>query len=184
MSTLPTPFHNAPGYEPGHIIARLAKSAVEAYIAGGAPHYPDPLPPELRARAAAFVSLHLEDGSLRGCIGTFQPTQENVAREIVANAISAATRDPRFWPVQAEELPLLRYSVDVLSAPERVRDASQLDPKRFGLIVENGYRRGLLLPDIPGVSSVEEQLAICRTKGDIGPDEGVTLYRFTVERYQ
>ncbi len=167
-----------------HPLARLAKATVEAYLTRADLPYPNPLTPELQERAAAFVSLHLEDGSLRGCIGTFQPAQENVAQEVVANAISAATRDPRFWPVQADELPHLRYSVDILSPPEPVSDPSQLDPKLYGLIVENGARRGLLLPDIPDVATAEIQLAICRQKAGIGPAEPVQIYRFTVRRYQ
>lgn len=171
-------------YQPAHPLARLAQATVEAYLTRGELPYPDPLPPELQGQAAAFVSLHLDDGSLRGCIGTFQPAQENIAQEVVANAISAATRDPRFWPVQPDELSRLRYSVDILSPPEPVSDPAHLDPKVYGLIVENGYRRGLLLPDIPGVATVEAQLAICRQKAGIGLDEPATLYRFTVRRYE
>ena len=171
-------------HHPVHPLARLARATVEAYLTGGELPYPDPLAPELQERAAAFVSLHLEDGSLRGCIGTFQPVQENIAQEVIANAISAATRDYRFWPVQPDELPRLRYSVDILSLPEPITDPAQLDPERYGLIVENGSRRGLLLPAIPGVATAEIQLAICREKAGIGFAEPVQLYRFTVRRYE
>src|SRR5207302_8814623 len=121
----------------------------------------------MRPRAAVFVSLHLKDGSLRGCIGTVQPVEENRAREIIRNAISAATRDPRFLPVRPDELALLDYSVDVLSAPEPIASIHQLDPKRFGVIVEKGWRRGLLLPDIEGVKTPELQVTIALDKGGI-----------------
>ena len=112
------------------------------------------------------MSLH-KDGRLRGCIGTIAPTEETLAREIVQNAISAGTRDPRFPPVQAEELDRLEYSVDVLGRPEPVNSLDQLDPKTYGVIVSYGRKRGLLLPDLDGVDTVEEQVSIARRKGGI-----------------
>jgi len=129
-----------------------------------------------------FVSIK-KNGELRGCIGTFSATRSNLAEEIVANAISSATQDPRFWPIQPFELNDLEYSVDILSEPEPVPGVDQLDPRKYGVIVECGYRRGLLLPDLAGVDKVEEQIEICRAKAGISADEPIRLYRFRVERF-
>jgi AmmeMemoRadiSam system protein A len=166
-----------------HPVVKLAKEAVESYIRKGEILEPQDLTPEMRERAGAFVSLH-EHGQLRGCIGTFEPTKDNVAEEIVANAISSSTADPRFPPVTASELDDLEYSVDILTEPEPVGDMNQLDPKEYGVIVESGWRRGLLLPDLEGVDSVEEQIAICRAKAGISANEPVNLYRFQVRRFK
>lgn len=166
-----------------HPLVKLAKEAVENYVRHRKVVRPTELTAEMRGRAGVFVSLK-KRGELRGCIGTFLPTRENIAEEIVANAISSAVHDPRFYPVTPDELDELEYSVDVLSEPEPVSDMSQLDPKKYGLIVECGYRRGLLLPDLEGVDTVEEQMRICRAKAGIDPEEPVKLYRFTVKRYR
>jgi AmmeMemoRadiSam system protein A len=136
----------------------------------------------LRGRAGTFVSLK-KHGELRGCIGTIEPVRENLAVEIVENAISAAAKDPRFRPVEEEELLELLVSVDILSPPERVVGPDELDVRRYGLIVKSGVKRGLLLPDIEGITTVEEQLSVARRKGGIGEWESVEFYRFTVERY-
>lgn len=121
---------------------------------------------------------------LRGCIGTYLPTRENIALEIIYNAIESATRDPRFSPITASEIPQLRYSIDILSAPETVTKISDLDVKRYGLIISAlDGRRGLLLPDLEGVETVEQQIAICKAKAGISPEEEVYLERFTVERH-
>jgi AmmeMemoRadiSam system protein A len=144
---------------------------------------PQELTEEMKQRAGVFVSLK-KHGQLRGCIGTFEPTRQNIAEEIVRNAISSATGDPRFSPVGEEELPDLEYSVDVLTSPEPVINRSELDPKKYGIIVESGYRRGLLLPDLEGVDTVEEQISICRRKAGIAEDEPVNLYKFEVRRYK
>ncbi|HUT15795.1 MAG TPA: AmmeMemoRadiSam system protein A [Anaerolineae bacterium] len=143
---------------------------------------PEELTPEMEPEAGTFVSLH-KHGALRGCIGTFEPTSPNVAQEIIRNAISAATRDPRFPPVQASELDDLEISVDVLSPPEPIESVAELDPKRYGVIVQSGWRRGLLLPDLEGVDTAEDQIAIARRKAGVGLDEPVQLYRFEVKRY-
>ena len=166
-----------------HPIVKLAKETVESYIREGNTPQPKELIPEMKERAGVFVSIH-KYGELRGCIGTFEPTKNNVAEEIIANAISSSTSDPRFPPVAASELDDLEYSVDVLTKPEPVRDTSQLDPKKYGIIVESGFRRGLLLPDLEGVDSVEEQIAICRLKAGISADEPVNLHRFRVRRFK
>ncbi|MBF8265725.1 MAG: hypothetical protein HW384_1589, partial [Dehalococcoidia bacterium] len=137
---------------------------------------------EMKERAGVFVSLK-KHGQLRGCIGTFEPTQENVAQEIVQNAVSAATRDPRFPPVSPDELPYLDYSVDILTEPEPVEDRNKLDPRKYGVIVESRGRRGLLLPDIEGVDTVEQQIEICCYKAGIRQGETIKLSCFQVRRY-
>jgi len=165
------------------LLVELAWRAIEAYVRERRViEPPTVLPPELRRRAGAFVSLK-KDGMLRGCIGTYLPTKETLAEEIIANAIKAATEDPRFPPVQPVELPHLEISVDVLSEPEPCTEAD-LDPRRYGVIVEKGWRLGLLLPDLEGVDTVEEQLRIAKMKAGIPPDEPCKIYRFTVERHR
>ena len=166
-----------------HPLVRLAKETVESYVRNGTTPKPEELTPEMTERAGVFVSLK-KRGMLRGCIGTFEPAKANVAEEIIANAISSSTRDPRFPPVAPAELDQLEYSVDVLTKPEPVESTADLDPKRYGVIVESGWRKGLLLPDLEGVDSVEHQIEICRAKAGIGPDEPVKLYRFEVRRYK
>lgn len=164
---------------------RLARLSLETYIRTGSrlETLPEGLPDELTQRAAgAFVSLHL-GGRLRGCIGTIAPTQQNVAQEIVRNAVSAGTRDPRFPPVHPEELDALEYSVDVLGAPEPVDSPAQLNPKRYGVIVSCGTRRGLLLPDLDGVDTAAQQIEIAREKGGIRANEPYRLERFEVVRH-
>ena len=136
----------------------------------------------LQKRAGAFVSLH-KDGQLRGCIGTILPVTGSVAEELIRNAVSAATEDPRFSPVKPEEVPFLEYSVDVLGEPEAIESKEQLDVKRYGVIVTSGYKRGLLLPDLDGVDTVEEQIAIASRKAGIRPGEPVSLQRFEVIRH-
>ena len=161
---------------------RLAREAVENYTRYHQVVEPFDLTPEMRRRAAAFVSIK-KLGDLRGCIGTVEPAYVDLAHEIINNAIAAATRDPRFEAVAESELPNLTYSIDVLSPPERIDGPEALDPRCYGVIVQSGRRRGLLLPDLPGVDSVEEQVAIARAKGGILPGEPADLYRFQVERY-
>jgi AmmeMemoRadiSam system protein A len=166
-----------------HPLVQLARRTIETYVKERkiiAP--PAELSPEMRGKAGVFVSLHL-GGELRGCIGTFAPTAENVAQEVIRNAIESATGDPRFPPVAKDELADLEISVDVLTQPEAVGSKSDLDPKCYGCIVKAGPRRGLLLPDLPGVDTVEEQIAICRRKAGIGENEPVELYRFKVDRF-
>lgn len=144
----------------------------------------------LKNKAGVFVTLHKkntkpDEEDLRGCIGTILPTKENIASEIIDNAISAATRDNRFEPVKKEELTNLEISVDILSEPEPIQGLSSLEPKKYGLIIKSDDgRTGLLLPDIEGVDSPEYQIAICRQKAGINPNEPVYLYRFEVKRYK
>jgi AmmeMemoRadiSam system protein B/AmmeMemoRadiSam system protein A len=167
-----------------HPLARLAQNTVETYIREHKiPSPPPALTPEMKEKAGVFVSIH-KRGTLRGCIGTFEPQQRNVAAEIITNAISSATQDPRFSPIEPDELADLDYSVDVLTRPEPVANKVHLDPKKYGVIVEAGWRRGLLLPDLEGVDTVDEQIDICRQKAGIDPGEPVNLYRFQVKRYK
>ncbi|MDH5695430.1 MAG: AmmeMemoRadiSam system protein A [Dehalococcoidia bacterium] len=166
-----------------HPLVKLAKKTVETFVKEGKPPQPEELTHEMRERAGVFVSIH-KLGQLRGCIGTFEPQRDNVAEEIMANAISSATRDPRFLPISPNELKDLDYSVDVLTMPEPIASKDQLDHKRYGVIVEAGMQRGLLLPDLEGVDSVDFQIDICRQKAGILPDEPIRLYRFEVKRYK
>jgi AmmeMemoRadiSam system protein A len=167
-----------------HPITALAKETVETYIKTGKRiTAPEKLSPEMKEQSGVFVSIH-KLGDLRGCIGTFEPQEKSVAEEVITNAISSATRDPRFEPITEDELKDLDYSVDVLTEPEPVPDKKHLDPKKYGVIVQAGWRRGLLLPDLEGVDSVDYQIDICRQKGGIGPNEPVQLYRFEVKRYK
>ena len=166
-----------------HPLVKLARETVESYVKQGKVAKPQYLTPEMQQQAGTFVTIK-KCGELRGCIGTIEPTMPNVAEEVIANAVSSSSRDPRFPPVNLQELSELEYSVDVLTKPEPVADTEQLDPRRYGLIVESRGRRGLLLPNLEGVETVEQQISICRQKAGILPDEPVKLYRFQVRRYK
>ena len=163
---------------------RLARETIEKYIVSRKLNtVPEWALPEMKERkAGVFVSIH-EDGRLRGCIGTILPVYGSVAEEIIHNAISASTRDPRFDPIRPEELDRLEINVDVLSEPERIDSRDQLDVKRYGVIVSSGGKRGLLLPDLDGVDTVDEQVAIAMKKGGITARDRITLERFEVIRH-
>lgn len=163
---------------------RLARYALEAYIKTGMPaKMPKDLPEELTNRqAGVFVSLK-KNGKLRGCIGTISPVTASVAEEILRNAVSAGLSDPRFPQVKASELKELVYSVDVLSPPEAIDSPDALDTRRYGVIVTKGHKRGLLLPNLDGVDSVEQQIAIAKQKAGIPVDETCELERFEVVRH-
>jgi AmmeMemoRadiSam system protein A len=167
-----------------HPVVKLAKETIEKYIRDGQTISPSgELSPEMSQKAGVFVSIK-KRGELRGCIGTYSPTAENVASEIIQNAISAATKDPRFSPVNPSELTDLEYSVDVLSPPEKVTSPEDLDPQKYGVIVKKGNLRGLLLPDLEGVDTVHEQLRIAALKAGLPTPEGAEIYRFEVRRYR
>ena len=163
---------------------RLARETVESWVLDRkTPGVPEWATAEMKQdRAGVFVSIH-KDGKLRGCIGTFLPTRESIAKEIISNAVSASTRDPRFDPIGPEELKWLEINVDVLSAPEPVSGKEALDVKKYGVIVSSGSRRGLLLPDLDGVDTVDEQVDIARRKAGIREKEPITLERFEVVRH-
>lgn len=180
----------------------LAQKAVENYVAKAKIlGLPQDLPKEIRERkAGTFVTIE-KKGALRGCIGTYLPTRENIAREIIQNALAAASQDYRFGPIQKEELPYLSYIVYILSKPELVRDIGELDPKKYGIIVKaspiispdrtdvvfNGHRpfkSGLLLPDLKGIDTVEEQISLACQKAGINPtSEKIVIYKFAVEKH-
>jgi AmmeMemoRadiSam system protein A len=165
----------------------LARRAVETYICGGKLLKSAAIqaPPPFRVAGACFVCLKTDAGRLRGCVGTVTPARETLAEEILWNAVGAATRDSRFRPVAADELPLLRYTVDVLESPEPAAP-DELDPAEFGVIVEDttGRRRGLLLPAIEGIEEVSRQVEIARRKAGIAAGEPLKLYRFRVRRFR
>jgi len=167
-------------------LPRLARSAIETFVREGRLiEKPQKLSPLLKERAACFVSIKTLDGDLRGCIGTIEPVKDTLAEELIANAVNAATRDPRFSPVREDELSTLRYSVDVLHAPEPAQ-FEDLDPKTYGVIVEDesNLRRGLLLPDIEGVETARQQVEIAARKAGISPGTPLKLSRFRVERFR
>ncbi len=167
-----------------HPIVKLAKDTIESHIKKGETISPPlELEPEMSERAGVFVSIK-KNNELKGCIGTYLATTENVANEIIQNAVSAATRDPRFAPVTPSELDKLEYSVDVLSAPEKINSSGDLDPKNYGVIVKKGDRRGLLLPDLEGINTVDEQIKIAALKAGISSTEDMDIYRFKVKRYK
>lgn len=168
-----------------HPLVKLAKDAVELYVRE---HKTlelrsEDLAGESGKRAGVFVCLKIR-GELRGCIGTFHPTEPTIAHETVRNAISAATCDPRFSCISPAELDAIAYTVDVLTEPEKIASVGELDPRRYGVIVQAGARRGLLLPDLEGVDSPEEQISIAMRKAGIPSGSTVDLYRFEVKRYE
>lgn len=169
------------------IYTDLAKKTVKMYLQENKlPDVKSQVKELLSRRAGCFVSLHKKaNDELRGCIGTIVPVYKNLAGEIIANAIEAAFRDPRFAPVTADELDGLKFSVDVLGEPEEIDNPDQLDPKRFGVIVKAlDGRSGLLLPNLDGIDNTQQQLDIARQKAGIDPNEKITLYRFRSQRYE
>lgn len=180
----------------------LAKEAVENYIKEGKIISPPANLPEefLKRRAGVFVTIEM-DGELRGCIGTYLPTRINIAEETIRNAVAAAAEDYRFGLIKTVELPNLSYSVSILSSPEQVKDIKELNPKKFGIIIKTGplvfpneenvvfdgvlpYKTGLLLPDLEGIDTIEEQIFTACQKGRIDPKtEKILIYKFTVEKY-
>lgn len=172
---------------------RLARAAIEKFVKTRKwLKYPKDLPVELindlpeeasNDRAGCFVSVH-KNGMLRGCIGTISPIQDSIAEEIISNAISAVSRDPRFEMVREDELELLEINVDILGKPENIDGPEELDVKRYGVIVSCGSKKGLLLPDLEGIDTVSEQIEIAMRKGGISPSDNYRLQRFEVVRYK
>ena len=166
-----------------HPLVQLARKTIETYLKQDKIiDPPAELTPEMKEQAGVFVSLH-RAGQLRGCIGTFRPTTESVAQEIIRNAIESSTRDPRFPPMTKDELTGLEISVDVLSKPEPAGSVKDLDAKKYGVIIKSGAKSGLLLPNLDGVNTPEEQVAICRRKAWINNEEPIELFRFEVRRF-
>lgn len=167
-----------------HLFVELAHKAIQTYLETG--HLitpPDPLPPNMQAPGAVFVSLHTADDQLRGCRGTITPTEPNLAEAIIKTAIASATDDPRFPPMTLPEMEGLQIKVDVLSPLEPVTDISTLDEKKYGVLIQADRRKAVLLPDIAMVDSVTTQLMLVRRKAGLLPDEPASLFRFTVTRY-
>ncbi|MCR5332247.1 MAG: AmmeMemoRadiSam system protein A [Lachnospiraceae bacterium] len=172
------------GREKSDVYVRLARASAEYYVKNRkVMKMPDWVPPELlESRSGVFVSVHKHD-RLRGCIGTFLPTRKNLAEEIIQNAVSAVSDDPRFDPVEEDELKWLDINVDVLSTPEQIESKDDLDVKKYGVIVQCGSKRGLLLPDLDGVDTVDRQISIAMRKANIAPGSSIDLYRFEVVRH-
>lgn len=172
----------APSEDP---YVKLARETIETYVrTGKVISVPRELPSEMKnTKAGAFVSIH-KNGDLRGCIGTILSTRKNIAEEVIRNAVSASAEDPRFPAVAPDELDDLEINVDVLSEPEQISSPDELDVKRYGVIVSCGFRRGLLLPDLEGVDTVEQQIMIAMAKGGISRGEKITLHRFEVIRHR
>lgn len=164
-------------------LVKLAKETIRSYITKKVtPKLPNDILEKFPDKRGVFVSIK-KHGRLRGCIGTIEPTKDNVAEEVIHNAISASTDDPRFPSIAPDELDDLTISVDVLSPLEKVTEPSQLDPKKYGISVSRALKRGVLLPDLEGINTVEEQLRIAKSKGGIEPDEEIEIQRFEVKRY-
>lgn len=168
------------------IYVELAKKTIEMYVKDQEIPEMESVPFDLRTkRAGCFVSIHKKDGTLRGCIGTIRPVYKNIAGEIISNAVAAATQDMRFNPITENELSDLNISVDILNPPEMIESEKDLDIKKYGVIVQApDGREGLLLPDIDGINSVNEQITIAREKAGIASDEEISLFRFTIERHK
>ena len=164
------------------IQTKWAREVLKAYYEDREPVFPGSND-DLKVKRACFVTLHNRDGSLRGCRGTILPVKPTLKDEIEENAISAALRDPRFPPLEKHELENIEISVDVLDEPEPIYTIEQLDPKIYGVIVNSCGRRGVLLPDLPGVDNVETQIQIAMQKAGIDPGTGISVERFKVTRY-
>lgn len=177
-----------------HPLVQLARATIERYVREKHKLKPSEAPAPVEGEpAGVFVTLHTASthdlrgelrSELRGCIGTISPTEKSLVQEVINNAISAATRDPRFPPVRPEELDDLVIDVSVLYPPEPIESEAELDPKRYGVIVQRGWQRGLLLPDIEGIDDVKTQLWYARRKAGLGDQEPVELFRFRVEKYE
>jgi AmmeMemoRadiSam system protein A len=164
---------------------RLARESLTHYIVHRShlKKIPSYVTEEMRTdRSGVFVSIKKE-GDLRGCIGTIEPAADSIAQEIIRNAVEAGIYDPRFPSVEVQELKELEFSVDVLTKAEEASKAD-LDPKRYGVIVRSGHKSGLLLPDLEGVDTVEEQLNIALRKAGIAPDSPFTIEKFEVIRHK
>ncbi|NWF52039.1 MAG: AmmeMemoRadiSam system protein A [Nitrospirae bacterium] len=167
-----------------HPLVKLVKESIETYIKEKKViDPPKNLLPEMVEKAGVFVCIK-KHGHLRGCIGTYNPCCDNVALETIRNAICAATRDPRFNIVTENELKDLEYSVDILSPPQKVTDLTELNPKKYGIIIVSGNKGGILLPDLEGVNTIEEQINIVKMKAFIAPEEDFEIYKFEAKRYK
>ena len=169
---------------PSHPLVTLATRSVKHHLEKSQIlPCPDPLPEEMKIQAGTFVSIK-KNRLLRGCIGTIQPQYANLAEEIIQNAIKAASEDPRFPPIEKKELQELTISVDVLNPPEKIKRFQFLNVKRYGLIVRNKSRQGLLLPNLENIRTVDQQLKVCLKKGGIKNTDSYEMFRFEVKRFE
>ena len=168
-----------------HSYVKLAIEAIRYYLLKGKLiPCPSPLPPGMECRSGVFVSIKIKKNrNLRGCIGTIEPNQDNLAKEIIKNAVSAATRDPRFKPITIEELDTFLFSVDTLTPLESIDDQDKLNPQRYGLSIKGNGKQGILLPDLEGIDTPEKQIDICLKKAAIPKNSHSQMYRFEVKRY-
>ena len=170
-----------------HPLVKLAELAVTSYITKGATIVPPDWIPKkyINTNAGTFVTIK-ENNELRGCIGTYAPTKENVAKEIITNAIDAATSDPRFKPIGIKDLGNLSYEVYILEKPEQIKSLSELNPQKLGVIVFSSQKNSsaLLLPSLEGIDSVEQQLSCVTQKAGIDPrQEKLTIIKFKTEKF-
>ncbi|HPE56509.1 MAG TPA: AmmeMemoRadiSam system protein A [Bacteroidales bacterium] len=176
-------------YQPKSVYTDIALKALIHYLEFGDTRNLvfDNIPEELyQTQRACFVSLHLDDGELRGCIGTIDPQEENLVKEITRNAVSAAINDSRFHALEPEELEDITISVDVLTKATEITALDELDPRIFGIVVTDGsFRRGVLLPGLDGIDTAEKQIEIAKRKAGLNRTEleDLTIYRFTSNRY-
>ena len=171
-------------YKSTDVRVNLAIQTVKHYVESGkTPHCPENLPDDLKIRAGVFISIK-KDKRLRGCIGSVMPQTSNLAKEIIQNSVSAASRDPRFSPVGKSEFEELTFSVDVLTLPEKIRSIDKLDCKLYGVILKNGKQQGVLLPNLEGVNTVKDQIQICREKAGLKPEDPFEIFRFESKRYK
>ena len=168
-----------------HSYVKLAVEAVRYYLLKEELlPCPSPLPSGMEFRSGVFVSIKIKNNlNLRGCIGTIKPTQDNLAKEIIKNAVSAAMRDPRFKPIKIDELDELSFSVDTLTPLEPINSPIKLNPKRYGLSIKANNKQGILLPNLKGIDTPEKQIDICLKKADIPKNSQYQMYRFEVKRY-
>jgi AmmeMemoRadiSam system protein A len=165
-----------------HPLVSLAIQSVKHQLEKGFPlPCPSPLPKGMQQQAGTFVTIK-KNRLLRGCIGTIQPKYANVAEEVIQNAIKAMSEDPRFPAVEIQELKELTFSVDILTIPEKIKDTASLDVKRYGLIVQNENKKGLLLPNLENIKTIDQQLKACLNKGGMKETDNYELYRFKVKR--
>jgi len=170
-----------------NILVSLAKKAVEAYIKTGEVIETKNIKEFSDKKAGVFITIE-KNNNLRGCIGTYLPTRDNVVEEVIQNAISAAVEDYRFGPIQEEELSSLSYTVSILEKPELIKNKKELNPKEYGIIIKTlNYppKSALLLPDLEGIDTIEKQISLTCQKGNIDPQkEEIIIYKFRVKKYE
>jgi len=175
-------------YTTKSIYTKIALNAIKELLETGTTEKIEKqkVPKELLIKAACFVTLKTDTNTLRGCIGTLNPVYKNLYTEIIKNAVASAVRDYRFTPLTINELNKIRLSVEVLYPPEKIDDITLLNPKIYGAIISDKTgKKGVLLPDIKGVETINEQIKIIKHKAGIlqTSDEGLTFYRFKTEKY-